>query len=201
MISIYQLKSRFQNILRPLVQALYKKGVTPNQVTVSAIILSFLPLVYYLFFDIAPLFWLSVPMVLFIRMALNAIDGMLAREFNMKSKLGAVLNEMGDIISDVVLYILFVAIAPKLSFVVFFICFLAMLTEVSGVIAVQIGASRRYDGPMGKSDRAFLFGLLALLVATGINIVPWLAYIYSIVCILLIYTIFNRLNSALKEVD
>ena len=201
MISIYQLKSRFQHVLRPLVHALYKKGITPNQITVSAIILSFLPLAYYLFFDVVPLFWLSVPIVLFIRMALNAIDGMLARDFNMKSKLGAVLNEMGDIISDAALYILFVAIAPKLSFLVFLICFLAMLTEVSGIIAVQIGASRRYDGPMGKSDRAFLFGLLAFLIAIGVNIIPWLAYMYSIVCILLIYTIFNRLNSALKEVD
>ena len=32
--------------------------------------------------------------------------------------------------------------------------------EMAGVVAVQIGAERRYDGPMGKSDRAFTFGLL-----------------------------------------
>ena len=28
----------------------------------------------------------------------------------------------------------------------------------------MVGASRRYDGPMGKSDRAFVFGALGLWV-------------------------------------
>lgn len=40
-------------------------------------------------------------------MALNAIDGMLAREFNQQSTLGAILNEVGDIISDAALYLAF----------------------------------------------------------------------------------------------
>jgi CDP-diacylglycerol--glycerol-3-phosphate 3-phosphatidyltransferase len=34
-------------------------------------------------------------------MALNAIDGMLAREHDMQSPLGAMLNELGDVLSDV----------------------------------------------------------------------------------------------------
>ena len=34
---------------------------------------------------------------------------------------------------------------------------LTLVSEMTGVVAVQIGASRRYDGPMGKSDRAFVF--------------------------------------------
>ena len=43
---------------------------------------------------------LLLPAVLFLRMALNAIDGMLAREHNQKSALGAILNELGDVFSD-----------------------------------------------------------------------------------------------------
>jgi len=39
-------------------------------------------------------------------MALNAIDGMLAREHHMQSKLGAILNELGDVVSDTVLIFL-----------------------------------------------------------------------------------------------
>ena len=34
--SIYALKPKFQNLLRPLVRALYQKGVTANQVTLAA---------------------------------------------------------------------------------------------------------------------------------------------------------------------
>ena len=43
---------------------------------------------------------LLIPVVLVLRMALNAIDGMLAREHGMRTRLGALLNELGDVISD-----------------------------------------------------------------------------------------------------
>lgn len=50
---------------------------------------------------------LLLPIVLFIRMALNALDGMLARECNQQTRLGAILNETGDVISDIALYLPF----------------------------------------------------------------------------------------------
>jgi len=34
--SIYALKPKFQNLLRPLVRRLYNRGVTANQVTLAA---------------------------------------------------------------------------------------------------------------------------------------------------------------------
>ena len=55
-----------------------------------------------------------LPIILFLRMGLNAIDGMLAREHGMKSNLGAVLNEVGDVISDSALY-LPLALVPGVS--------------------------------------------------------------------------------------
>jgi len=45
-------------------------------------------------------------------MALNAIDGMLAREFGQKSRLGACLNELCDVVSDATLYLPFAFVAP-----------------------------------------------------------------------------------------
>ncbi|MBE1013510.1 CDP-alcohol phosphatidyltransferase family protein, partial [Escherichia coli] len=42
MISVYQLKPRFQNLLRPGVQRLYRRGITANQVTLAACLLSLL---------------------------------------------------------------------------------------------------------------------------------------------------------------
>jgi CDP-diacylglycerol---glycerol-3-phosphate 3-phosphatidyltransferase len=38
--SIYQLKPAFQNLLRPFVQLLYKSGITANQVTLLAMLIS-----------------------------------------------------------------------------------------------------------------------------------------------------------------
>ena len=48
---------------------------------------------------------LILPAVLFLRMALNAMDGMLAREHGQKTSLGALLNELGDVIADAGLYL------------------------------------------------------------------------------------------------
>ena len=56
--------------------------------------------------------FLLIPVWLLVRMALNAIDGMLAREFGQKSGLGAYLNEIGDVVSDAALYAPFALVAP-----------------------------------------------------------------------------------------
>lgn len=63
------------------------------------------------------------------------------------------------------LYIPFVLLFPHDFGWILLILFLSLLTEFIGVIAQAIGASRRYDGPIGKSDRAFIFGTFGLLVA------------------------------------
>lgn len=92
--TIYDLKPKFQNLLRPIVQKLYDAGVTANQVTLAAMLLSIL-IGALLFIFPNPHLFILLPFVLFIRMALNAIDGMLAREHHQKSHLGAILNETG----------------------------------------------------------------------------------------------------------
>ena len=83
-----------QNLLRPAVRALATAGVTPNQVTVTALVLSAATGALIAFFPTErwPLILLG-PWLL-VRMALNAIDGMLAREHGQKSPLGAILNEL-----------------------------------------------------------------------------------------------------------
>ncbi len=95
-----QFKPAFQKLLRPLVRWLARHHVTANQVTLSTVALSFFTGLLIALFNKHQLIFLIIPLVLLIRMALNAIDGMLAREFNMKSNLGVFLNELGDVLSD-----------------------------------------------------------------------------------------------------
>jgi CDP-diacylglycerol--glycerol-3-phosphate 3-phosphatidyltransferase len=98
--SIYDLKPRFQALLRPLVKSLAEAGITANHVTVAALVLSFILGVLIALFPAEKWPLLLMPLALFMRMALNAIDGMLAREYKMKSSLGAILNELGDVLSE-----------------------------------------------------------------------------------------------------
>lgn len=197
--TIYDLKPAFQNLLRPCCKALANAGVTANQVTVAAMLLSVSVGCLLALYPTSSWAVLLIPGWLFLRMALNAIDGMLAREYDMQSHLGGVLNELGDVVSDTALYLPF-ALVPGISqALVVVVVLLSIFTEMAGVVAVQIGASRRYDGPMGKSDRAFVFGLLALLLGFGLHPGWWANAGLSIVALLAALTVFNRSSRALQE--
>jgi CDP-diacylglycerol--glycerol-3-phosphate 3-phosphatidyltransferase len=161
-LTLYAIKPRFQALLRPLVARLAAAGVTANQVTVVACALSVA--IGAFVFAYAPARWpfLLIPAWMLVRMALNAVDGMLAREFGQKSALGAYLNELTDVVADAALMLPFAAIAPFGPWSVGAVVLLAALSEMAGALGPMAGASRRYDGPMGKSDRALAFGVLGL---------------------------------------
>ncbi len=199
LISIYQLKPRFQNLLRPLVKRLFDRGITANQVTLAACAVSIL--VGAIAALSIPHMWVFalIPAWMILRMALNAIDGMLAREFGQKSQLGAYLNELTDVIADSALFLPF-ALLPGVSlWLVVLVTLLAMLTEYAGVMGPMIGASRRYDGPMGKSDRALVFGVLGAGVALGWLAPLWINIVLAVVSALLVYTLVNRIRHGLAE--
>lgn len=198
--SIYQLKPAFQSLLRPTVKFLARIGVTANQITLFACVLSvILGVLLVVVPEKSPLFFL-LPGFFLARMALNAIDGMLAREHNMKSKVGAFLNELTDVIADSALYYGFAIAtgAVSIHLNVAFVC-LAIMTEMTGNVALQVGAERRYDGPMGKSDRAFAFGLMSLMIAIGVPLQPYLNGIYWTLCALTVLTIVNRAKNAIAS--
>ncbi|QEE43607.1 CDP-alcohol phosphatidyltransferase family protein (plasmid) [Rhizobium sp. WL3] len=198
--SIYRLKSRFQNILRPLVRQLAMRGVTANQVTFFAaavsvalgILLSFAPSRHW---------FLLIPVWFFLRMGLNAIDGMLAREHGQKSLLGAYLNEISDVVSDAALYLPFALLDPSWMLPVLMVIFLSALTEFAGVLGQSIGASRRYDGPLGKSDRAVMFGTLGVFIAWGGAFAAWTSWLWAVVVLLLLCTVVNRIRAGIHEVQ
>ncbi|MNC44074.1 Inner membrane protein YnbA [compost metagenome] len=199
--SIYQLKPRFQNLLRPLVQRLHARGVTANQVTLAAAAVSVL--LGLLVAAFAGYLWLFalIPLWMFLRMALNAIDGMLAREFGQQSVLGAYLNELCDVIADSALILPF-AMLPEVSPLwVVVATLLAVIVEYAGVMGPLVGAGRRYDGPLGKSDRAFVFGVLGAGVATGLLPIDWLDTLFMLIAALLLWTLANRVRQGIAEAD
>jgi CDP-diacylglycerol--glycerol-3-phosphate 3-phosphatidyltransferase len=197
--SVYDLKPKFQGIFWPVTNALAGIGITANQVTLAALLMSFATGTA-IYFSRSLRILLLLPLVLFVRMALNAIDGMLAREHNQKTPLGAILNELGDVLSDAALYLPLAFFLPFDPVAIVLIVLLATITEMTGVLGVQIGASRRYDGPMGKSDRAFVFGALGLLLGMSLPIFPAVRPVLWIVVFLLVLTIFNRARGALREI-
>jgi CDP-diacylglycerol---glycerol-3-phosphate 3-phosphatidyltransferase len=204
--SVYDIKPKFQALLRPTTRAFAKRSVTANQVTIAAMAMSILLGLVIALWPEKQWVLLLLPAGLFVRMALNAIDGMLAREHNMKTPVGAILNEVGDVVSDAALYLPLAAVTAFAHYgpwMIAAIVVLAGVSELTGVMGQVIGASRRYDGPMGKSDRAFVFGAVALALGCGASInegaVTWVDILLGAVLLLLMVTIITRAARALRE--
>jgi CDP-diacylglycerol--glycerol-3-phosphate 3-phosphatidyltransferase len=195
--SVYDLKPKFQTILRPLCGRLAAAGITANHVTLAAAAASVVLGCVLVASRDAGWALLLLPPFLFVRMALNAIDGMLAREFAQKSLVGAILNELGDVVSDTALYLPLAAVPGLSPVLVGLVVAIAVMTEMAGVVAVQIGSARRYDGPFGKSDRALFFGAFALALALGAKPGLWSTAVLALAACAGAFTIVNRARAAL----
>ncbi|MDD4972919.1 MAG: CDP-alcohol phosphatidyltransferase family protein [Bacteriovorax sp.] len=188
--TIYDLKPKFQNILRPLVKSIWKLGITPNQITASTCLLS-VAVGLWLLCSKNEMFFI-LPVFFFIRMALNAIDGMLAKEHNLKSPIGAILNEVTDVVSDGFLYYAFSRFDFINTHLLMFVIFFSAISEITGLAVLLNGSTRQYAGPMGKSDRAFVFSVLAILISCHLTSAFVYNGILTLIALLLVKTILNR---------
>ena len=200
MATIYDLKPKFQALLRPVAAGLVRAGFTANAVTLAALLLSVAQGVWIALQPGAALPLLLLPVTLFVRMALNAIDGLMAKEHGQKTPQGAVLNELSDVIADAALYLPFALIPGVNSYLVVLVVVTGIVAEMAGALGPLIKASRRYDGPLGKSDRAFAFGLLAVLL--GLGLVPglWTSVYLALLLLSSVLTVRNRARRIVAEV-
>lgn len=195
----YALKPRFQALIQPCAGWLGRWGIAPNEVTIAAALgsvavgLSIAGNVQH------RAIFLLLPIWLFLRMALNALDGMLARALDRRSRLGAGLNEIGDMVSDAALYAPVALLPPFAPAGVGLAIALSILSELAGMLGPALGASRRYDGPMGKSDRALVFGALGLWIGTGLPLPAWLGWAMPALSLLIAFTAANRVRAGLAE--
>ena len=199
MISIYKIKPRFQQLLMPQLKLLKRLGISPNSITIFSILLSFG--IAYFFWNTSDnsSYFLIVAFGLLLRMMLNALDGMMARIYNLQSKLGEVLNEVGDIVSDVAIYFpLIIFESLRIEIAIIFIL-LSVINEFCGLMAKLISGERRYDGPMGKSDRAFLIGIICIVYYFTNGLDPYMNYIIGGSSILMIFSSYVRLTKSIKN--
>jgi phosphatidylglycerophosphate synthase len=199
MASVYDLKPKFQSLLRPLIAGLARAGFTPNKITLMALLLSVAVGSILPFARGTRAVLLLLPSYLFVRMALNAIDGMMARELNMASRLGAVLNEIGDVLSDLALYLPLAIVHNSALWPVVAFSIGAALTEFCGVLVKALGTDRRYDGPMGKSDRAFFVSALGLVTFIWPIALDWWPWLFGVAAALEGLTCWNRLSRGLAQ--
>lgn len=197
--SLSSLKPRFQRNLRPLAGFLARAGVTANQVTIFALCGSLGVGLTLIMGAGLPMLFGLLPVWLAIRMALSTIDGILAQEHGQKSRLGAFLNEAGDIASEMSLYAPFAFVKPFGPDWTTIIVVLLVASEFAGLAGPLVGGTRRCDGPFGKSDRAIAFGLVGAWIAAVGTLPAEAKYLFPVFALLLAVTIAMRLCYALAE--
>lgn len=198
MISIYKIKPKFQKLLLPILKGLHKIGITANQITISSILLSLIIGILFWYAESNKYLFLALPIGLFIRMALNALDGMMARTYNQQTKKGEILNEIGDVISDLFIFFpLLIFEKDNLYLIVIFLC-LSIINEFSGILGKSVSGIRQYDGPMGKSDRAFVIGLYGLLSFYSIGFGKYSFWIFIVLISLILISTITRIKKTLK---
>ena len=199
MISIYNIKPKFQAFLHPVLDALHKMGITANQITISSLFLSLIIGLLFWFSDVHHLFFLALPIGLFLRMALNALDGMMARTYHQQSKKGELLNELGDVVSDLFIFFPLLKFEQSSLYLIVIFISLSVVNEFAGLLGKVISGQRRYEGPMGKSDRAFVMGIYGLLAFFCVDITHYSIYIFAVINALLILSTAIRVNKTLKS--
>jgi phosphatidylglycerophosphate synthase len=194
--SLYALKPSFQTVLRPIVDRIARAGVSANFVTMGSLAIC-AGYGAFLAATGSRMAFLCLPVVLLLRMTLNAMDGMLAREHGQISVLGGRLNEFCDVLSDICLYLPLVLVLP--AALVLPVVLTGILAEFAGVLSLAHGGTRSYAGPFGKSDRAAFFAIVAVALCllkppgTVVTIVFALATIGGI------FTALNRLMEGARS--
>lgn len=197
LLSVYQLKSRFQDLLNPIMLKLYRANVSANQVTLGVFISS-LVMAGMLYFIPSLMIWFALPVFMLIRMAGNAIDGMLARQYNQQTDLGFMLNEITDLLADAALLLAFAAVTGFDAYWLVSLLLLIWLSEFIALMGQIIRGERQNSGPLGKSDRAVFLSVFAILIGMGIDSLELSFWFFIIGHLLLLVTCFNRVTGSLK---
>src|SRR6202140_2339180 len=149
--SLNLLKPLLKRALWPLAAGLAGAGITANQVTIISLVGSIIVGSLLSVHADGGAVWGLLPVWTLVRMALATIDGTLAIDFGQKSRLGGILNEAGDIVSDTALTLPFAFVSPFGPGEIALVVALAVLSELAGIAGPALGSSRRIDGPFGKA--------------------------------------------------
>jgi CDP-diacylglycerol--glycerol-3-phosphate 3-phosphatidyltransferase len=198
---IYTIKPLFQKFLNPVKNLLVKLKIHPTSINIAALIISIAlgAIIMYAGLFGKLMLLVSVPILAFVRTALNALDGMVARELKVgNQKFGEVLNEFIDRLSDTFIFIGLAFSGLVYLDVALISITIILLTSYIGIVGKAAGGIRQYVGLMGKADRMFYLSLASVLIIIWPSI-NFLNYLLYFMIILGIITIIQRFLAIKKE--
>ena len=158
--ALYDVKPRFRAFLQGLVPFL--EPVHPDWITAAGLACSVLAAALFQMAGQRRWLFLVIPLLLLLRITLNALDGMVAQATGKARAFGEVLNEVTDRLSDVAI-LLGLAVSPLSSLLWGTPAVVAvLLSSYVGVLGKAVGAGRQYGGILGKADRMLYLGVACI---------------------------------------
>ncbi len=198
---IYAVKPKFQKFLKPVENWLIKNKVHPTTINIAALLISILSglILYFSFWNWSVWFLLLIPVFVFTRTALNALDGMVARALKIKNQeWGEVLNEFLDRLSDTAIFI-GLALNPLSNFILGSITIIViLLNSYLSILSKAAGGKRQYGGFMGKADRMFYLGTASVLVIIFNKFVIF-KYLFIFILLSTLITLGQRFENIKRE--
>ena len=172
--------------LGPFVGAARTVGLSPNGVSVVAFVLAAAAGGVYAVATREPLLYLAGAVLVFLNGWLDLVDGALARELDVASPAGDLLDHVLDRYADIVIIVGLAAGVGQWAIGIAAVTGVVM-TSYLGTQAQAVGLDRVYGGLLGRADRLALVGVVTGVTAfvrpvgLGLDPVGWLLVVFAVV--------------------
>ncbi len=175
-----------ERLLEPFVTVSKRLGLTPDSVSVLALLAAVGGGVGFYFAGDRPILYLLGAFFVFLNGLLDLLDGALARELNVASPAGDLLDHVLDRYADL---ILIAGLAGGIGeYALGFAAVTGVLmTSYLGTQAEAVGLDRVYGGLLGRADRLMLIGIIGGVAAfvttsiSGFTVIGWLLVVFAVV--------------------
>ncbi|MBX0294277.1 CDP-alcohol phosphatidyltransferase family protein [Haloarcula nitratireducens] len=181
---------RFRSVadraLGPFVGAARTVGLSPNGVSVIAFLLAVAAGVVYGVAATNPFLYFVGALLVFLNGWLDLVDGALAREMNVASSGGDLLDHVLDRYADIVIIVGLAAGIDRWALGIAAVTGVLM-TSYLGTQAQAVGLDRVYGGLLGRADRLALVGITTGVAAFvtlplgPLSLVGWLLVVFAVV--------------------
>ncbi len=173
-------------MLGPFVSGAKRVGVTPDGVSVVAFIAAAAAAGTFYLAGSDPILYLVGALLVFVNGWLDLVDGALARELDVSSRAGDLLDHVLDRYADIVLIVGLAAGIDRYGIGLAAVTGVLM-TSYLGTQAQAVGLDRVYGGLVGRADRLALIGIVAGVTALypdplgRLTLVGWLLVALAVV--------------------
>jgi phosphatidylglycerophosphate synthase len=143
----------FRRTARAAVRLCVRSWIHPDAISYLSIVFSALASICFWQSSSSPWLLLVAPLLCYVRLWLNMLDGMVALASHKASARGEILNDLPDRVSDVLIFAGVAHSGLTSPYTAYWAAIFALLTAYVGTLGQAVGVQREFSGVMSKPWR------------------------------------------------